>query len=134
MTDKEHQLYEALRDYVFLTNRAKEIRSRLANRTYKVTASFSPTGGISSNGFSSKVENAAIREIQLLDELSVIERTERVLLTALEKAPLNETEKGLAHCMMAGQTLSSYARTRGLYISHVYKIRDKMLKKMADYA
>ena len=79
-----------------------------------------------------KRQSLSNREIQLLDELSAIEQAERILLTALEEAPLTDTEKGLAHCMMAGQTLSSYARTRGLYISHVYKIRDKMLKKMAN--
>lgn len=133
MTDKERLLYETLRDFIFLEKESKEIRSRLASRSYKITASFSLTGGIGGNGFTSKVENAAIRELQLLEELATIENARAKVFKALRDAPLTETERGLAECMMAGQSLSSYARTHGLYISHVYKIRDKMLKKMAKY-
>lgn len=133
MTDKEAMLYEIMQDFTYYENRAKEIRKRLESRSYKITASFSLTGGIGGNGFTSKVETAAIEELKLLGELAEIEKKKDIVFSAMRKASLTKTEQGIADCIMAQQDLSAFARNNGIYSSYVYKIRDRMLKKMAKF-
>ena len=133
LTEKEQRLYDTMKDFIYYENRAEEIRSRLGRCSYKITASFSPTGGTGGNGFSSKVENIAIRELQLLGELAEVEKTMGSVLKAVKAAQLTKTERKLAKWIMDGQSLASFARRCGLYSSYVYKIRDKMLKKAAKF-
>lgn len=132
MRDEENRLYETIKDFVYIRNRIADIRLRLAECSYKVTTSYSLTGGCS-GGFTSKVENAAIKELRLRGELEALMKEEADVTDALRNGGLTRREYGLVEGMMCGYSLAEYGRMNGLYISHVYKIRDKALRKMAVY-
>lgn len=128
----ERKLYEALKDFRYTQNRIAELSERLAESTYRITPAYSLTPG-GGGEFTSKVENAALRQLRILDELDELHKTESDILEALHNAPLTRRERGLAESVMCGYSLAEYARTRGLYISNVYKVRDKTLQKMVFY-
>lgn len=132
MNNAERRLCEAIKDHRFTCNRISDILTRLRERGYKITPSYSLTAGCK-GGFSSKVESAALRELRDLDELERLQRECFDVMDAYNNAGLPPDEAWLVDCMMQGYTLAECARIRGWYISHVYKIRDKALQKMVFY-
>ena len=130
MNSKERLLLEQIKDYAIIQGDVDKLRESLAVAGYKMTASYSlePAGG----GYGgSKVESLGIRRIELEKELArkqaILERVDR----ALREAPLEKRERDLITYMAKGGSLSSFARARNIYKSHVYKIRDNALRKMA---
>lgn len=133
MTCEERAVYCKLRDFLWLQNRIKELEFRLSECSYKLTTSYSLTGGSGSGCHASKLEDYALREMELLDELQALKARERIVKNAVQNGGLNSTERKLAECLMDGYTLAAFARRNGFYKSSVYKIRDKALKKVALY-
>lgn len=128
----ERNLYEELKDFRYTQNRLADLSERLAESTYRITPAYSLTPG-GGGEFASKVENAALKQLRILEEIDRLHKAETDILDALHNAQLTQREKGLAESIMCGYSLAEYARTRGLYISNVYKVRDKTLQKMVFY-
>lgn len=129
MNSKERLLLEQIKSYTIIQEDVGKLRESLELMGYKMTASYSlePAGG----GYGgSKVESLGIRRAELEKELArkqaVLERVDK----SLREATLEKRERDLITHMLKGGSLSSFARNRNIYKSHVYKIRDNALKKM----
>ena len=125
---------ERINDYPIILSDIEQLKRKLNQSSYKVTASYGLTGGGGSgHNNSSKVEAFAIRHAQLEAELREKEALITLLDRAIDNAGMTQRERELILCMMGGYTLSSYARQKNIYKSHVYKIRDAALKKIVRY-
>ena len=134
MTEEEKRLFDAIKDFRYTQNRIADLLQRISERTYRITPTYSLAAGGGGGGVAiSRVENAAMKQIQLMDELAGLQKTETNILDALHNAGLTRKEKGLVECTMCGYSLAEYARIHGIYISNVYKIRDKSIEKMIYY-
>lgn len=131
MNSKERVLLDTIKSYQLIAKDAERLESQLESACYGVTASYRMDGG-SSGGFSSKVENFAIRNMEnkrmLEGKLSLLHKVD----DALANSGLKKREYELIKHVMSGNSLSSFARQRNIYKSSVYKIRDNALRKMVN--
>lgn len=132
MNSREKRLLEQLKNYKFIRADIERLSERLAAYNYSTTASYGLTGG-GSGQVVSKVEMLAIKTTETKRELEAKQATIQAIDDAMERAGLNERELKLIYFTMNGCSLSRYAKSVGVYKSHVYKIRDRALKKMANH-
>lgn len=132
MTARERELLQNLKDYMILKTDVESLTEKLRSAEYKTTATYGNTGGSGGYG-GSKVESFSIRVMESRRELIRKRNLIDSIDMAIENAELSKREKELIVLTMGGLSLSSYARQKNIYKSHVYKIRDRALKKMVDY-
>lgn len=133
MNAKEKWLLERLKNYELAANDVRQLETRLKEIGYKVSATYGLNGGGGSGKTASKIESLILQRDELERE---IQEERRILLSikdAVNHAGLTARERELVICTVRGESLSSYARSRNIYKSSVYKIRDKALEKMAQY-
>lgn len=134
MNSNERWWLDRILDYSLIVADVEQLTNKLNQNSYKVTASYGLTGGgASGHNNASKVEDFAIKHAQLEAELKEKQAVISLLDTAIANASMTQREKELITCIMNGYTLSSYARQRNIYKSHIYKIRDNAVKKIVQY-
>lgn len=133
MNSSERRLLDQLKSYALLVSDIEQLRKDIEMLSYRVTANYGLTGGGSSSFEGSKVETFGMRRIELERKLSAKETVLAQIDSAIEYAGLSKRERDLVECTMSGHTLSSYARRKNIYKSHVYKLRDSALRKMVTY-
>lgn len=126
----KRELKNILRDWHLLLSRLDELRERSKAHCYAITPSYSSTGSCGSGVVSSKVERYYLAKAQIQEELKELERKVLCVLTAISKARLSNKEKMLIESIMHGRSLSSFAKEKNIYISNVYKMRDKAISKI----
>lgn len=130
MNSKERLLLERLKSYELIRRDVERLSEKLDAATYKVSANYSLTGGSSGGYGGSKVETYAIRKMEDTKQLEA----KQLVLSQIDDARLNASltkrEGDLVTHIINGNSLSSFARQRNIYKSHVYKIRDTALRKM----
>lgn len=131
MNSKERLLLEQIKSYAIIQNEVEKLKESLKLTGYKMTANYSAEPSAGGYG-GSKVESLGIRRIQLEKELSCKQAVLNRVDKALQEAHLEKRERDLITHMVRGCSLSSFARQRSIYKSHVYKIRDNALKKIAS--
>lgn len=119
--------------YTLIESDIKALKERLEAISYSTTASYSLTGGTFGGFGGSKVESFSIRKMELEREIREKQRLLQTIDKARECAELTKRERDLIAHIISGGSLSSFARQRNIYKSHIYKIRDKALGKMVDY-
>lgn len=133
MNSNEKQLLGQLKSYILILDDIEKLKEDLARAGYTMTANYSFNGGGFGGFGGSKVETLGVRRLdlerQLKRKVSIIEQID----DARENAGLSEREWVLIEHTIHGGSLSSYARKKNIYKSHVYKIRDRAVKKMAIY-
>lgn len=129
MTNGEKKLLQIIQRYEYNAVRLAETEERIRGETYKVTPSYNNTGGGRANGNHSKVEDFAERSAKLKEDVKEYRRQIRVAEAALHCPDLTTTESRILWWISAGLRLSGFADREGIYISRVYKIRDKALRK-----
>lgn len=130
MNCREKALLEQIKNYSSTQADIERLKESLDLASYRMTAKYSaePVAG----GYGdSKVELLGLRRVAIEQELqrkcSVIESIDRAM------EALDKREADLIKHMTLGGSLSSFARRKNIYKSHVYKIRDNALKKMVSY-
>ena len=132
MNLKERILLDKIRDYSLLLDDIRDMKERIKRIEYGITASYGFSGGGTSYG-KSKVESLSVRKADMEKEIAIREKDLNDIDKAIEHAGLSPREKDLIVCTKNGYSLSSYARKENIYKSHVYKIRDKAIRKMSIY-
>lgn len=133
MNSKEKQLLEQLRSYILILDDIENLKEDLAHAGYTMTANYSFNGGGFGGYNGSKVETLGNRRLDLERELKRKESIIQQIDEARRNAGLVEREWVLIEHTIHGGSLSSYARKKNIYKSHVYKIRDNALRKMVRY-
>lgn len=133
MTSREKDLLEQLKNYQLVKNDIERLTKRLQSAGYSMTAQYGLAPGGHSGEVSSKVERLAMKLHEIKQELEQKLKLLAVLDDAIRNAGLNKRERDLIECTVSGFSLSAYARQHNIYKSHVFKIRDKALKKMRVY-
>jgi hypothetical protein len=128
---REKDLIATLRDWLFISKRIGILRDRLAAHNYSITACYSATGGSLGGGVAtSEVERYCITRAKIVDELNSLEETITSVSEALKIAKLSLIERELITGVMNGRSMTSIAKENGIYISRVYKIRDRAIRKI----
>ena len=122
-----------LREYDFIRREIERLRERANETQYRITPSYTASGGSSSGWKNSKVENMAIKSIDLQEQRRRIETSFATINKAIANTMLSEKERAVINHIIQGGSLSAYAREKGIYKSYVYKIRDNAVRKIADY-
>lgn len=134
MEENGRTMLRYLREASETLERIKRLEERIASRTIRVTPSYRTVGGGRSSSPSvSEVERYVEEKIELEEELVKC----RVRLTLIEyvkeSGVLSGIEYELIEWLQIGGRLSDFARSHGIYKSHVYKIRDKAIEKMLEF-
>lgn len=132
MNNREGRLLEQLKSYKLIQDDVERLKERLASAGYSITAHYGLTAGGGGGSPTSKVENLTVRLMEAKAELHKKETVIAQIDYAIKTADLTKRERDLIVCTINGDSLSSYARRRNIYKSHVYKIRDRALRKMSD--
>lgn len=128
MTIGEKNLLRMLQNYRYDKERLKEAVERLEGMSYKVTPSYSSTGG-SGGRPGSKVEDYTEKAEKLRRAIRTYRQNTGMVDRALESTELDRMERRVLEWIACGGRLSSLAEAEGIYISRIYKIRDKALRK-----
>lgn len=130
MNSSEKDLLRLIKRYNFNQVRLAETEERLESRNYKITPSYSGMGGGSGGKDShSKVEDYAVKTLKLKQAAAEYRRQIKKAEAALNCPELSVLERRLLHWIAAGERPAGFAEREGIYISRVYKIRDKALRK-----
>jgi hypothetical protein len=130
MTDGEKDLLRLFQNYTFNEQRLQEAEERLRSKTYRITPSYSSTGGSGGgNNSRSRVENHAEKVLKLKREIEDYRRKIDIVRTALQCPELSGLEWRTLNWIANGGQLASFAEVEEIYISRIYKIRDKALRK-----
>ena len=129
MTDGEKKLHELFLNYSFNEQQLRKKEERLKSKTYKITPSYSSTGGGGGNGTKSKVEDYTEKVLKLKREIAYYRRKVDTVKAALECPELSNLERRTLRWIADGGHLKTFAELEGIYISRIYKMRDKALKK-----
>lgn len=129
MTDGEKDLLALIQRYGYNLVRLSEAEESLESKIYRITPSYSNTGGGSGNVSRSRVENHAEKIMKLKREIAEYKRKIAIVETALQCPELSRLERRVLNWIADGGKLASFAEAEGIYISRIYKIRDKALKK-----
>lgn len=124
----------ALLDWKSGEEKIAKLQEKLEGKGYKITPTLSLSGGLGGGGFQSKVEDYCLSKLGAEASLNRLEEQRKALLDAINLAGLTELELGVIQCVMQGGSLAGHARNKGIYVSRVYKLRDraatKILKKI----
>ena len=128
----EKVLLEALQSYSYNEKRLAETEERLMGKTYRITPSYGNTGGGSASWSRSKVEDFVLQTERLRRTAAKYRAEIKLADEAMNCPDLTETEREILSWIAAGAQLATYADMNGIYISSVYKMRDRALKKAYD--
>ncbi len=125
----EKGLLQLFENYRYNVARLEEKREQLNGNTYRITPSYSSTGGGGGNRPGSKVESYAEKTEKLTQAIMQYRWEISVVEAALRCPELTKMERRALDWIAGGWRLASLAEAEGVYISRIYKIRDKALRK-----
>lgn len=129
LSQKEKYILQCVKDSAHNTRRLRECEERLLAQSYKITPSYSESGGSGSREVHSKVESYAIRQVRDLEQIAEYKKKLKIAEKARFCPTLNYREKAALDWIACGGTVAGYAEAWGIYKSYAYKIRDKAIKK-----
>jgi hypothetical protein len=129
MTDSEKELLNLLQNYSRNEQRLHEAEERLKSKIYRITPSYSNTGGGGGNISRSKVESHAEKVLKLKREIADYKRKVGIVNAVLQCPELSSLEWRTLNWIANGGRPAAFAELEGIYISRIYKIRDKALRK-----
>lgn len=129
MTDGEKNLLRLLERFRYNEQRLQETEERLRSKTYRITPSYSNAGGGGGGGYKSKVESHAEKLLKLKKDIAEYRRQVDIARTALQCPELSSLEWRTLNWIANGGKPAAFAELEGIYISRIYKIRDKALRK-----
>ena len=133
MVDGEKELLRLLQSHRYNKARLEETTERLLSSSHKITPSYSNTGGGGSGGRYSKVESFAEKTEKLKAAIREYRRDVQAVETALACPELSKRELKVLNWIADGWRLSTLAMAEYVYISQIYKIRDRALKKASRH-
>ena len=133
MTGGEKELLELFRSYSYNKKRLAEKQEQLDSMTYKITPPYSSTGGGNGGRPGSKIENYAEKTEKLTQAIRDYSRKTGIVETALKCPGLSRIERRALGWIAAGAHLATLAEAEDIYISRIYKIRDKALRRALRY-
>lgn len=114
--------------------RIRELEERLASQTIRITQNYDVVGGGGgSGGYKSKVEKYVDDKIMIEEELKRLTSRLDMLEIIKNSNVLSRKEYELFEWLQLGGNLSKFAKQKDLYISNVYKIRDRALNKAIKF-
>lgn len=129
LSQKEKYIMQCVLDSVHNTRRLRECEERLLAKSYKITPSYSESGGSGSREVHSKVESYAIRQVSDLEQIAEYKKKLKIAEKARFCPTLSYRERAVLDWIASGGSVSGYAEAWGIYQSYAYKIRDKAIKK-----
>lgn len=129
MVETEKDLLRLFLRYSLNEQRLQAAEERLMSKTYRITPSYSSVGGGGGNGSKSRVENHAEKVIKLKREIAEYREQVEIVRAALQCPELSGIEWRTLNWIANGGKPASLAELEGIYISRIYKIRDKALRK-----
>lgn len=129
----ESELLKILKDWNVMQNDIIRLRERLNELDYRITPSYSLTGGVSGGLFSSKVENLSIRRERISRKLDRIILKIKMCNDAYLNCGLDDTEKEVIKTIRQQKSLKGLAIDLEITTPKVYRIRNKALEKMCIY-
>lgn len=129
ISQMEKYILQCLQDSIHNTRRLRELEDRLLSHSYKITPSYSDSGGRASGKPHSKVESYSIRQVRDKEKLAEYKQKLKIAEKARFCPTLDYREKAVLDWIATGGTVAGYAEAWGIYQSYAYKIRDKALKK-----
>lgn len=125
----EKKLIKIFYDWRWYENRLKTLREKVKMMSCSITACYGMNAG-GSSGFSSKIERYLLEKETIEKEIKSIEKNIKSAIRAFNKADLSPIEKKIIQHIMKGGSLATFAKDNDIYISNVYKIRDRSIAKI----
>lgn len=125
------RILNKIENYTYAITVKKELEEQLARITYKCTPTYGNVGGGATGFKTSKVETNVIHKDEIQRKINRKDAEIKEIENLINGSGLTEQEKEVLWCVAREEHLSSYARYYKIYLSNVYKIRDRALKKIA---
>lgn len=125
-------VYAFLKRIDILKRKIEEKEEKLKSKEYRITSRVSydkVSGGMTSV---SKVESYALELISLEHEINLLKNKLLDHTELMYRAGLTEEEMIVLIELGSSKRLSRIAKDHNIYVSHVYKIRDKGLNKLLN--
>lgn len=119
-------------DWKYYLNQLHRLQESLSTCTVKLTTVYEEnkaSGGM----VSSSVERCVIKRAKIEEEIKNILDAMELYITAINHAGLTQTEKDIIKCLMNRKKLLKYAKEKNIYHSNVYKIKERAVRKIAEY-
>lgn len=130
MAYSEKDLLALIQNYSRNEQRLHEAEERLRSKTYRITPTYSNTGGGGGgNSSKSRVEYHAEKILKLKRDIAEYRRKVDIVRTVLQCPELTAIEWRTLNWIANGGRPATFAELEGIYISRIYKIRDKALRK-----
>lgn len=129
MTEKEKYVLHCLQSRSYNLRRLAELTEAMTRLSYKITPSYSESGGHSSGKPQSKVENHVIKQERMEKAMAKCREELMMAEAVLNCKELSKQEYAAVECVALGGTMTTFAATWGIYNSYAYKIRDRAIKK-----
>lgn len=133
MTEHEKYILKCLKNYNRNVWKLTQLSNDLEAKEYKITPSYSQSGGRASGKPQSKVENYAIKIAKLKRDIASCQKELQTANDALHCDTLSKRERAALEYVSMGASLTTFAEAWNIYSSYAYKIRDKALRKASKY-
>lgn len=128
MTEKE--LVRKIRSYSFIETIKNELQRQIDSLVYRTTSANSPENPAQTNTVSSKVETYVLDRLDLERKRDARQRELNEIWGLIHNSGLDAEEVEVLWCISQRESLAAYARSKRMYRSRVYKVRDRALKKV----
>lgn len=133
MTEHEKYILKCLNNYESNVWKLTQLSNDLEAKEYKITPSYSQSGGRTSGKPQSKVENYAISLTKLKRDIAKCQKELQTANQALQCDTLTKRERAALEYVSMRISLTAFAEAWNIYSSYAYKIRDKALGKASKY-
>lgn len=122
-----------LKEIEMIRRRIEDKEDRLHAKEYRLTSRLSFDKVIGGTYTLSRVETYALDRIALEQEIQALKKQLNNKIESLYRANMDEEEIKILLDMASGKSLSAIAKENNIYISRVYRIRDRAVKKLSSF-
>ena len=126
----ENEVVKVIKRWQFIEATKRELEEQLESIAYKTTATYGDTAG-GGGGFTSKVEDIAIKRQKLMQKIRMKEVEKKKIKSLIECSGLSDIEQAVLWEVAKCGNLRRFAQCNKICKSNIYKIRDRAIKKVA---
>lgn len=123
--------YAYLKEIEMIRRNIEDKENKLNEKEYRLTSRLSFDKVSGGNYTVSRVETYALDRVSLEQEIKALKKQLENKIELLYRANMEQEEIKVLLDVTSGKSLSAIARENNIYISRVYRIRDRGIKKVS---
>ena len=124
--------YAYLKEIEMIKRNLEAKEDKLHKKEYRLTSTLSFDKVMGGTYTISRVETYALDRVSLEQEIKALNKQLEKKIELLYRANMDQEEMKVLLDLATGKSLSAIARENNIYISRVYRIRDRGIKKLSN--